>query len=145
MTRVEKNALGKVNTVLRIALIGINSALMILMRYAPTQEQLVTVLNYIVDLLQSIVDARPLPGVPDVLTTRSTEERNIFIGGEFADEPLLIEPEFNEVSEAINLVETPVFEVGSDSFRDAASGEIAVHRNDKARFIDADPNCPRTV
>lgn len=69
--KVARNALGKVNVILGIASSVISSALVLILTYAPTKTELIATLQYIVNVLQSIMQVKPIPQPPAFLTVQS--------------------------------------------------------------------------
>lgn len=133
MTRQEKNALGKVNAILHVVQITLMSALGILNAYAPSQTRLIAVLQYIDEVLDAIIMAHPIPLPTEAIV--QTEAMGV------------METDFHHIAQATRQMDIPVlpnFRIVDES-KDAASGDEIVIKNDQSRYLNADPDCPRTM
>lgn len=63
----KKSFFGKLVIALQFAIVGINSALASIRAFAPNETKLIEVLQYIANVLTSIVMNAPLPDVPAAL------------------------------------------------------------------------------
>ncbi len=67
-TAKEKAALSGVIIALAIASNGIKSGIQLLSLFAPTQTTLIRALDYIVTILDAVINKRPLPDIPGIET-----------------------------------------------------------------------------
>lgn len=67
VTKKEKNALGKVASILQIVYMSLSSAVMLLSFYAPGQTRLLEILDYIQRVVKAVLEQSALPRVPNSL------------------------------------------------------------------------------